>query len=102
MKDWFFHHWQDVLTYIGIGGGSGILGKKMIDREQSRKLKDHEERINLLESKTKSIEKDIETNTIFDKQLRSEFKDHRELMDKRLQRIEDTQVKIYEHLINRK
>ncbi len=102
MKDWFMHHWQDVLTYIGIGGGSGIIGKKMIDREQSKKLKDHEQRITLLESKTKEIEKDIETNTIFDKQLRSEFKDHRELMDKRLQRIEDTQIKIYEHLINRK
>ncbi len=99
MKEWFISHWQEILAYIGIGGGSGIIGKKLTDKQQDKKLKDHEDRIMKLETECITIKNDIQNNTVFDKQLRGEFKEYRDLMDKRLSRIEDKQDKIYDHLI---
>lgn len=46
LESWITSHWVEILTYLGIGGGSGILGKKLTDKKQDEKIKRNEEELN--------------------------------------------------------
>ena len=47
----------EVLTMLGIGGGSGLLGKKWTDREQDKKIKALDNRLSNTEGLVNKHEK---------------------------------------------
>ena len=49
---WIQNNWHWILSAIGVGGGSGIAGHKMIDKKQDKRL-------SLLERSTASHTKDL-------------------------------------------
>jgi len=66
LYNWLVKHWPELLAALSLGGGGGIASKKLTDKKQDKKISDLEVKIN-------SLEKDIETNTLFDKQFREQM-----------------------------
>lgn len=105
LVNWLQDHWPEVLAYLGIGGGSGILGKKLTDKKQDTKIKQHEEKINhheedikvlkkVYSSQSKAIlkvENDLKHNTDWDRQLREDLKSQREDIKEKFNKLEESQ-----------
>ena len=88
MNDWFANHWQELIASICLGGGTSVLGTKMIDKQQNK-------RIDKIEGRLTSIESDLTLNNGLDNQFRKE-------LDNRLGNIESLNNRILEHLLNKK
>lgn len=106
LMDWLSENYPSVLATLGIGGGSGLLGKKLVDREQNKKISElqkamesNKSRIEATEKALINIQNEIHTNTEFDKQLREEFKEHRSELNRRLTALETGQGKILDYII---
>lgn len=82
-----------VLTALGVGGGSGWLTKKWIDKRQNEKIQVLEDRMDSAENRIGEVEKDLEINTKFDKQFREDI-------NKRFDRIEIKQDQILNKFID--
>lgn len=106
ITDWVQQHWPELTAALGLGSSSGILSKKIVDREQNKVLRKHTERIDKLEEKNgvmdneiTTIKADLKNNTLFDKQLRQDLKEHRETLDRRLNKLEEGQTQLLNHII---
>lgn len=100
--EWITDHYMEILAALGLGAGGTYGGKKLIssiDKRQNKELKNLSERVDSVEGKMTKIEGDVKTNTLFDKQLRSDLKEQREILRKRLDKIEVSQEKILFQLI---
>ena len=56
MSEWIEAHWIELLSALGIGGGSGILGKKLTDRKQNKDIE-------YLKSEVKDIRSELSINS---------------------------------------
>jgi len=102
LLEWIPEHWMEIMAALGLGGAGTYGGKKLIshiDKKQNEELKNLSGRVGSVERKMTEIEGNVKTNTLFDKQLRSDLKDERETLRKRLDKIEVSQEKILFQLI---
>ena len=88
MKEWILNNWDQLLGAVGVGAGSGFLGKKFIDAKQDSKIKSLDKRMGIVES-------DLKINTTLDKDFRASVAG--ELKD-----IKHTTNMILENLLNKK
>lgn len=86
VSDWIIQNWQEALAVVGVGSGSGIIGKKLTDQAQNKKISKLEERVGKVES-------DLLLNTTMD----NEFKIS---LNARLDRIEHNVESKMEIIIN--
>lgn len=86
--EWLQAHWLELTAALGIGSGSGLLSKKLIDKSQDKKIEKLEARVDKNTSDIQMISNRLQTNTEFDKQLRVDFREHRDSLDKRFDRLE--------------
>jgi hypothetical protein len=86
--DWFNENWGNLLAAIGAGGGSSIIGTKMIDKEQNKRLTKLEDKVNVIDSSLK-------VNEASDKQFRME-------LNTRLGNIEGMMSKVLDNLLSKK
>lgn len=106
MFEWMEKNWIDVVSYLGIGGGSSILGMKLIDKEQNKKLKIHAKKIQDLDHRTQSnsnelvlVKSEIDKNSKFDEQLREDIKTNMTQLNGRFTRIEEGQDRLLNKVI---
>ncbi len=99
MIDWIEQHWQQLLTII-LGGGTAFGAKKAMDAQQNSRIKKLEDKMQTVQNDISQVKQELETNTILDKQLRAELKEHRESLDKRLDRIESGQSQIIQQQLD--
>lgn len=84
---------------LGLGAGGSFGMKKFIDREQSKKLKEHELRIQVVEERSKKNQAEIDKNNALDKRFREEFSEHKQDMKSRFDKIESGIESIKNHLM---
>lgn len=100
--NWITTHWDSIVAALGIGGASGIAGKKLIDREQNQKIKYLESKVDNIEKEVQMIEKNLAHNSLVDEQFRSEFKDHKESIKGDLHEIRSNLKMVLNHLLANK
>ena len=106
--EWLVNHWPELAAALGIGGGGGLISKKLIDSKQDDKiesiktmLNSHQSKINMLERKLIKIGIDVETNSKFDFQFREQVdKDRSQILDT-LKEIKEAQSKMIDYLLNK-
>lgn len=70
--EWCTKYWGELITAIGIGGSSGFAAKRLTNKRRDRRIKSLENKIEDFDKSLLQIKKDIETNTLFDKQFRNQ------------------------------
>lgn len=93
--DYLEFHIVEILTAFGVGGGGGLLGKKILEKKACDEIKEIKIRLDGLDRTALLLEKNIELNTEFDKQLRKD-------LDGKLARIEGQNERIITYLLNMK
>jgi peptidoglycan hydrolase CwlO-like protein len=93
--EWILKHWAEILTALGVGSGGSFAAKKLTDKKQDAKINKLDERVGGMERKLADVEKDIETNTKFDKQFRDQ-------VEGSMQEIKGQLSQILGHLLNTK
>ena len=88
MEEWLTEHWATLLAALGLSGGGSVVGNKMIDKIQSKKIERLEHKINEMDSSFK-------VNDGVDKQFRKE-------VDTRLGNIETSLSTLTNHLLSKK
>lgn len=99
---WIEIHFQELLMFLGAGGGGGFLGKKLTDRQQDKKLKELADSVALNKSEIIMIKLELETNTKFDQQLRDEIKEGKAETHAILREIRESINAINQYLLNSK
>lgn len=102
IKLWFESHFTELLAIIGAGGGGGILGKKLKDKEQDKKLNELANQVIENKGDIVIIKMELETNTKFDHQLRDDIREGRAETNLVLKEIKDSIKSINEYLLNHK
>ena len=85
---WLSDNWEQMLAVVGIGSGSSLFTKKLVDQKQDKKIKGIEKRID-------KVETDLNLNTQLDNQFRME-------LNTRLGNLETQGKTIIDHLLNKK
>lgn len=88
MEDWITEHWATLLAALGLGGGGSVVGHKMVDKIQNKKIEK-------LEIKVSEIDSNIKLNDGVDKQFRAS-------VETRLSSIETSLSTLTNHLLNKK
>ncbi len=88
MEEWLTEHWATLLAALGLGGGGSVVGHKMVDKIQNKKIEK-------LEIKVSEIDSSIKLNDGIDKQFRSS-------VETRLSSIEGSLSTLTKHLLNKK
>ncbi len=88
MEEWITEHWATLLAALGLGGGGSVVGHKMVDKIQNKKIEK-------LEIKVSEIDSSIKLNDGIDKQFRSS-------VETRLSSIEGSLSTLTKHLLNKK
>ncbi len=88
MEEWLTEHWATLLAALGLGGGGSVVGHKMVDKIQNKKIEK-------LEIKVSEIDSSIKLNDGVDKQFRSS-------VETRLSSIEGSLSTLTKHLLNKK
>ena len=111
--NWILKHWIELAALLGIGGGSGLAGSKLMGKNQDRLIADIDEKQNKkiaeVEGKIADIDKalmevknDIATNTLFDKQFREQMEKDRQALQASMNDIKGNVDRILNHLLNAK
>tara|TARA_R100001463_G_scaffold122_1_gene632 strand:- start:227 stop:526 length:300 start_codon:yes stop_codon:yes gene_type:complete len=87
VEEWF-EDWPTLLAALGLGGSGSIVGHKLVDKEQNKRL-------SKLETKVSEIDSSIKLNDGIDKQFRSS-------VETRLSSIEGSLSTLTKHLLNKK
>tara|TARA_R100001509_G_scaffold160834_1_gene129133 strand:- start:516 stop:815 length:300 start_codon:yes stop_codon:yes gene_type:complete len=87
VEDWF-ENWPTLLAALGLGGSGSIVGHKLVDKEQNKRL-------SKLETKVHEIDSSIKLNDGVDKQFRSS-------VENRLGSIEGSLSTLTKHLLAKK
>ncbi len=93
ITDWLLIHWPELVAALGIGSGSAIGTKKLIDKNQNVRLDSLESKTIEMEKAITKLETDIETNTKFDKQFREQINQSMSEVKNQLDRILDHLLK---------
>jgi len=88
MEEWLTEHWATLLAALGLGGGGSVVGHKMVDKIQNKKIEK-------LEAKVNEIDSSFKVNDGVDKQFRKE-------VDTRLGNIETSLSTLTNHLLSKK
>jgi hypothetical protein len=99
---WLETHWTELLSYLGLGGGSGFLAKKLVDKAQDQKIKSLEHRIGMSEADIVKLKSDIEINTLFDKDFRVQVADRQSELKEDMKEVKGRLDQIFNHLLNQK
>lgn len=106
MKEWIIEHYFEIIAAIGFGSGGGVFGKKFVEKQRNKEIKNLESRIGYIEQKLSSkdvainnISNRIDTNTRFDKQFRDEISNSRIELDRRLKGLEEGQTKMFDYIV---
>ncbi len=43
MEEWLTEHWATLLAALGLGGGGSVVGHKMVDKIQNKKIEKYNE-----------------------------------------------------------
>lgn len=103
LLNWVSIHWAELLAAVGVGGGGGVIGKKLTYARQNSRITDVENKITDMEKQINGvsaeltaqnfvlveIKSELDANTKFDKQLRDDLKEHRTALNQRLTNIEE-------------
>lgn len=100
--DWLELHWIEILTTIGIGGGSGLAGNKLSDKKRDDKIDELKLEVDENKRNIQEMKADINTNTLFDKQFRDQMKDERKEIKDSLKELKEAQSKMFDYLLNNK
>jgi hypothetical protein len=65
MEEWITEHWATLLAALGLGGGGSVVGHKMVDKIQNKKIEK-------LEAKVNEMDSSFKVNDGVDKQFRKE------------------------------
>ncbi len=106
---WVSDHWMELLAWMGIGGGSGLAAKKMIDKRQDKRIVLLFENVRKLKDRDFTFEKElillkneIKNNSMMDKEFKSQTKrEHTGIKDD-MKEIKDNLKSILDHLLNKK
>ena len=99
---WISDHWGTLLTAIGAGGGGGLIGKKLIDKNQDKQIKELDAKVGDVKKRISNVETDLKLNNQADVQFRVEFKEHKTEMGNRMDKIDKGIEKITFHLLDKK
>ncbi len=100
--NWFIKHWAELAAALGLGGGSGLLAKKMTDKKQDKKISDLEKKVNSLNEDMLQLKNDIKTNTMFDKQFREQVEKEYNGIKEGMREIKEGLQLLTNHLLNKK
>lgn len=98
---WISKHWMEILGALGISGGSGVIGKKMTDKKQDEKILKMGLKIADLDKKIISIQKDIDTNTAFDKQFRLQMEGKYSDLKESISDVKKGVDMLVQHMLNK-
>jgi hypothetical protein len=90
IKTWIMQEWPTLTAALGIGSGSSVLAKKLIDKEQDKKIKEIE--IDISQIKTR-----LEISLALDKERQKEIAEKMDKIDKRFDRTDDKLDRILEN-----
>lgn len=102
IPEWLSEHWIELSSALGIGGTSGFLSKKILDKKQSEDIESLFIKVGNNEKAISDVKKDIGINTLLDNQFREQVKEERQEIRETLKEIKDHQDKIFEYLLNKK
>jgi len=86
------------LGALGLGGGGSWLGLRLIDKEQNKKIKTLEDKVENQEGRVRQLETDMLVNTKFDKEFRDQYSKDQEATLRALNRIEEAQRVTHSHI----
>lgn len=93
-------HWVEIAAALGLGsGGGGLLTKGMSDKKGSKALKSLDDRLTKAETSILMVKKDVETNTLFDKQFREQTAKDYESIKSEVSGVNTRLDKIIGHLL---
>ena len=106
LQDWIMSNWEVLLSAAGIGGSSGILGKKLTDKAQDSKIKANtdsikntgEKVIKIMEVQT-GLKAQLDINDALDKEFKTNFNQHRSDMRADVKDIKDSLKMLTSHLL---
>lgn len=90
IKTWLVSNWEVLTAAAGIGSGSSIATKKLIDREQDKKIK-------TLETEMGEVKTKLEVNTRLDMERQIALNVTLDKIDKRFDRMDDKLDRILEN-----
>jgi len=106
--EWLMQNWEALIAAAGIGGGGGILGKKLTDKHQDRKIEANRKSLEMAHQRIDGLQKQhlimqsqIELNTALDKEFRVTFSEHRKQMQRDIESIKDSLTMLTQHLLNK-
>lgn len=100
--NWLAHHWTEIAAAIGGGSGSGVIVKKMVDKQQDISIKKLEGKVNTLNVDMARLRSDIDMNTAFDKQFREQVEREYNGLKESLSEVKNGVNQILGHLLNSK
>ena len=99
--EWVSQHWEEVLAAIGLGGGSGLAAKKIVDSKQDSRISDLEKKIKILELEASNLKNAITMNTSFDKELRKQIERDYMNLKNDVQEVKVSLQSLVSHLLKR-
>jgi hypothetical protein len=91
--EWIKLHWAEIAAAFGIGGSSGLLGKKAMDSKQDKEIKQLCKKVDVIEKEVSENKAKLELNTTLDKQLREDLNRDFTRIDQKLDRLVDLMIK---------
>lgn len=98
---WILDNWEQILAILGVTGGSGLITKLIIDKNQNKKIQDIEGKIISMEKEIAQLKNDIETNTMFDNQFRQQVEKEYNSIKEAIKEIKDSLSQLMAHLLNK-
>lgn len=101
ITEWLVEHWPELAAALGVGGGGGLIGKKLTDSTQDKKIKEMETILNLHDKKISKMALDIDINSRFDEQFREQVDKDRTQILETLKEIKASQSQMIDHLLSK-
>lgn len=93
--NWISAHWAELLTALGLGGGSGLAAKKLADKKQDAKIE-------VLEKEVSKLKIDMHTNTLYDEQFRQQVERDYLAIKEDMREVKGRLEQILNHLLSKK
>lgn len=85
--NWLSSHIPEILGVAGVGGGSGLLGKKLIDKEQSKKITELEGKVEVHDKLIMELQAEIKSNTLLDEAFRTQISDQNKQINSKIDEL---------------
>ena len=102
------NNWETLIAALGIGGSGGILGKKLTDKAQDRKIEANRKAIEMAEQKLialqtthLSMKAQLDLNDAMDREFKANFAEHRKTVHADMQDIKISLNMLMKHLLDK-